>query len=355
MHNGKLLPFKTSPDSLCLLRLSAIGDICHVLPVVRTIQKYWPLTKLTWIIGKTEHQLVHDIPGINFIIFDKSNGLAAYLEIARHLKDQKFDALLHMQMSLRASLVSLLVKSKIKLGFDRQRAKDMQWLFTNHKIRAVSRQHVIDSFFCFTEALGIPDKEIVWDIPISDADMQSATDFLAKEKFIVISPCSGKSYRNWNVAGYAKLADYIVDKYAIHVCLTGGNSETEEAYGREIMALTKSASVTNLIGKTTLKELLAVIKKSFCVISPDSGPAHMATAAGTPVIGLYATTNPSRARPYLSEKWVVSRYEDAIRAKFNKDVSQLPWGIRVRDPGTMDRITIAEVQTMLDKFIEQNH
>ena len=162
------LPFTTPPDHLCILRLSAIGDICHTLPVVRTIQQHWPKTRLTWIIGKTEYSLVCDIPDIEFIVFDKSLGWRAYSELRKKLEGQSFDALLHMQMSLRASLISLLVDTPIKLGFDRKRAKDMQWLFSNHKIESRPNQHVIDSFFGFTDALGIRERELRWDIPIPE-------------------------------------------------------------------------------------------------------------------------------------------------------------------------------------------
>ena len=125
----------------CILRLSAVGDICHTLPVVRTLQQVWPNTKLTWIIGRLEHSLVGDIPDIEFIIFDKAKGFHAYRELHQQMKGRHFDVLLHMQMSLRASLASLLIPAKIRLGFDKQRANDMQWLFTNARI-AFDNNHV---------------------------------------------------------------------------------------------------------------------------------------------------------------------------------------------------------------------
>jgi heptosyltransferase I len=89
------------------------------------------------------------------------------------------------------------------------------------------------------------------------------------------------------------------------------------------------------------------------VIAPDSGPAHLATAVGTPVIGLYATTNPDRARPYLSAEYVVNKYPDAVMAKYGVPPEKLPWGTRVRDAGTMDRISPADVIGMLDKILDQ--
>ena len=87
------------------------------------------------------------------------------------------------------------------------------------------------------------------------------------------------------------------------------------------------------------------------MISPDSGPAHMATAMGTPVIGLYATTNPDRARPYLSSEWTVNRYPDAIQKKYHKKVEDVSWGARVRDEWAMSLITITDIKQLVDQFL----
>ena len=345
--------FTTTPKNICILRLSAIGDICHTLPIIRTLQSHYPESKITWIIGKTEYELIKGLSGINFIIFDKKNGLKEYLSIYSKLHSLKFDVLLHMQMSLRASLISLIIKAQVKIGFDKKRAKDGQWLFTNKKIKHIPNQHVIDSLFGFTEALGIKDRQLVWDIPIPEKDKKSASTALNHiSNYIVVSPCSSKDYRNWHAQGYAKVIDYIKEKFQYDVILTGGNSKVEKKYADEIMRTCKFPPL-NLIAKTNLKELLSIINGAKCMISPDSGPAHMATAMGTPVIGLYATTNPDRARPYLSANWVVNLYPDAIDKKYHKQVEEMPWGTRVRDEWAMNLITIKSLKNMIDKFIQQ--
>ena len=154
------LPLTSPPATLCILRLSAVGDICHTLPIVRTLQQVWPDTKLTWIIGKLEYSLVGDIPGIEFIIFDKAKGFQAYRKLRQQMKDRNFDVLLHMQMSLRASLASLLVPANIPLGFDKQRASDLQWLFTNAQNAYKSKQHVMDSLYGFLDSLGSDEKQL---------------------------------------------------------------------------------------------------------------------------------------------------------------------------------------------------
>jgi len=348
------LPFNSAPTHLCLLRLSAVGDVCHALPIVRTIQAQWPETKITWIIGRLEASLIGDIPGIEFIIFDKSRGVAAYRELRQAMKGRRFDALLHMQMSLRASLISLLVPTRIRLGFDRERAKDLQWLFTNHKIKHRPQQHVVDGFFCFGEAIGIKAKTLCWDIPIPAEAQQFCAQQITNDdrKLLVISPCSSMSYRNWHVAGYAAVADYAVDKHNMQVIISGGPAAIEQQYGEAITQQCLHKPL-NLVGKTNLKQLLALLDRATVVVAPDSGPAHMATAVRTPVIGLYASTNPDRARPYLSADYVVNRYPDAIRQKHAKRVDEMPWGTRVRDEGTMALITSDEVCAMLDKVLAQ--
>lgn len=349
-----LLPFDAAPKSLCILRLSAVGDICHTLPVVRTIQKVWPNTKITWIIGKLEATLVGDIPDIEFIVYDKSAGIRAYKQIYETLKHRKFHALLHMQMSLRSSLINRLIPTQIRIGFDKKRAKDLQWLFNNYQIPSHTRQHVMDSFFGFAEILGVNEKILSWDIPLSSVDRDYIDLKLHTNKaLLIISPCSSMSYRNWFSERFADVADYATQKYGMQVVLSGGNSRIEREHGKEIMSRSKAEPI-NLIGKTNLKQLLALLDKATTLITPDSGPAHMATAVDTPVIGLYACTNPERARPYLSSAYAVNRYSDAILDKYKKNEDQLTWGTRVRDPGTMARITVKDVTDKLDLLMEKN-
>jgi len=350
------MPVLTAPaQSVCILRLSAVGDICHSLPVLRSIQAAWPQCKISWVIGRNEYQLVKTIDNVEFIVFDKGAGAAAYWRLWRQLRQRRFDVLLHLQMSLRASLVSLCIPAAIKLGFDRARAKDLQWLFSNAKIAAVEHQHVIDSFLGFVDAMGIQDHRLAWDIPIPPAALQRAEQLLRlgndddQRRLAIISPCSAMAYRNWSVSGYSQLCQALQQR-GFRVVLTGGPSAIERQYGADIVAQC-DAKPLNLIAKTSLPELLALLAKATFVISPDSGPAHMATAVNTPVIGLYACTNPDRARPYLSARYVVNRYPEAVRDKYRKSVTELPWGIRVRDPGTMDRISVADVLEKVDLLI----
>ncbi len=347
------------PETLCLLRLSALGDITHVLPTLRTLQSHWPSTKITWIIGKTEYQLVKAIDDVDFIIFDKSSGLSAYLDlhkqIKQHLQGQSFDVLLHMQLSIRASLASLFIPAKIKLGFDKERAKDMQSLFCNRQITPQStRQHVLDSFLEFPRFFGLY-PVLRWDLPVSASAIETIKLKIGCEKkLFVINPCAvakSKNWRNWTSEGYAEIADYVTDKYDMRVVLTGGNSQLEQTTASEILKFCKTAKPVNLIASTNIAELVAVLHLADILLAPDTGPAHIASALGTKTIGLYATTNPERAGPYNFRQYVVNRYPEALRQYHQQSVADAGWGKRIKTAESMKLITVDDVINQIENIL----
>ncbi len=345
------LPFGQPPVSLCVIRLSAIGDTCHTVPVVRALQDAWPTTRITWIVGKTEHSLLRGLEGVELVVLDKARGLRGYADVRRGLGGRRFDALLHMHASARANIVSLLAKSPLRVGFDRARARDSQWLFTNVKLPARPQRHVMDGLFELAELLGVPRGAPRWDIPVEPKDVElAASRFEPGRPTLVISPCTGqrfRNYRNWRVDSYAEIADYAAKRYGARVLLTGGSTEIERSYGLGIAEQSKSDPL-NLIGQTSLKQLLAILQRSTVVLCPDSGPAHMATAVGTPVVGLYATSNRLRTGPYFSQHLVVDKYPEAVAHEFGRPIETLRCGQRVRDPAAMDLITVPDVTAKLD-------
>lgn len=342
---------KQPPDRLCLIRLSAIGDTCHTVPVVRAIQDAWPDTEITWIIGKVEHSLMAGLESVKFVILDKSLGWRGYIDLRRQLERRDFPLLLHMHASQRANLASLNIRTPVRLGFDRARARDGQYFFCNRHLPARPRRHVMDGLFEFAEHIGIERPDPRWDIPVDDADRRIAAETIdADRPSLVISPCTGqrfRNFRNWRAERYAEIADYAADRYGAQVLLTGGSTEIEQTYGVAIEAASQCRP-RNLIGKTSLKTLLCLLERASVVLCPDSGPAHMATAVGTPVVGLYATSNRHRTGPYFSQHLVVDKYPEAVMAEFGVPVDQIRWGRRVRNPDAMDRISVGDVREKLD-------
>jgi heptosyltransferase I len=345
--------FPEPPKSVCLLRLSAIGDTCHVLPVLRTLQQEWPNTQFTWVIGKLEAKLMSGIPNVEFVVFDKARGFAGIREIKQRFKGQRFDLLMHMQLSIRASALAMAIPARVKLGFDLPRAREMQWLFTTHRIERAERQHVLDSFFGFAEKLGIRERLLRWDIPIPEAARDYAQNLIPDGQLsMVISPCSSHRMRNWRAEYYAQVADFAANAYGMRIVLCGGRSALEKRTGEQIASHMRQPCI-NAIGKDTLIELLATLERATILLSPDSGPAHMGTAVGTPVLGLYAATNPLRSGPYLSRQLCVDKYDAASRALLGKPASEIPWTTKIEREGVMDLITPDDVIKKLQSFMTQ--
>ncbi len=338
---------------MCIVRLSAIGDVTHMVPVIRTLQKYWPRTELTWIIGKHEAALVSDIPNIEFVEFDKTRAVDSYRNIYRVMKHRKYDVLLCAQVSMRANLIGALIPATLKLGYDRARSKDLHACFINHRIAAASQQHVLDSFFSFIEYLGLHNRDMRWEYNVPENACEFADRHLAQDRFtVIISPCSSHALRDWSPQRYAAVADYAVQSLNAQVVLCGGASDREKQIGHEIESHMQTRPL-NLIGKDTLKKFLALLQRADVIISPDSGPAHMATGLGTPVIGLYAASNPKRSGPYLSQRWCIDKYDAAARTFRNKPASKLKWGTKLEYAGVMNLISVQNVTAKLAELAQQ--
>jgi len=353
MHGASLRP-DNPPTKLCLVRLSALGDVTHAVPVVRTLQKVWPGTRITWIVGRLEAELVAGLPGVELVVFDKARGMRAYRDLARALRGQRFDVLLQMQVALRANLAGRLVRAPLRVGFDRARSRDGHGLFVNRRIPPHPRAHVLDGFFDFLRALGIEERELRWDIPVPPAAAERARAWLPGEsRYLAINACSSariNNWRNWSAERYAAVIDHAARVHDLQPVLTGGPAPAEHAMARAIAAQAHTP-VIDLVGQTAPKELLAVVERADVAIAPDTGPLHIAAAAGTPVIGLYATSNPDRTGPYLWRDWAVNHYPEALADELGLTPAQARWGQRVRSPEAMQRVTVAEVTERLDALL----
>jgi heptosyltransferase I len=338
-------------SSLCILRLSALGDATHVLPVIRRIQSEWPDCRLTWVIGKAEARLLEGLDGVEFVVYDKRGGAAALREFRAAMRGRRFDALLHMQLALRANLLSSFISARRRIGYDRARSKEGHGLFINERI-APGGYHVLDAFRQFLAPLGIPAGPVEWRLPLpAEASQWARAQWPEAGDTLLMSPCSSHVLRNWHVEGYAALADHAMSK-GWRVVLSGGRSELERRMSEEIKARCARAPL-DLVGKDTLKQMIALQAQADLVVGPDSGPVHVANAVGTPVLGLYACTDAERSGPYSDRRWTVNRYAEAAEKFMGRPASGLRWGQRIEKPGVMDLVRIDDVIRKFDDFCTQ--
>ena len=244
------------------------------------------------------------------------------------------------------------IDAPIRLGFDLRRARDFQWLFTNRRIPAAPQEHALEAMMGFATAIGAQPTPMRWDIPFGEDERQFAADYRSPGMpLVVISPCSSqraRNFRNWSIENFQAVVAHLRARGS-RVVISGGPSELEREYGA---ALARDGAADDLTGRTTLKQLVALFDAADLVICPDSGPAHMATAMRTAVVGLYATSNPARTGPYVSRELTVNRYPDAVAKYIGKPIEKLRWGQRVRHPDAMDLITVEDVTSKVDAFFD---
>lgn len=343
--------FQSSPHTVCILRLSAIGDVTHVLPVLHAMRVQWPEAEITWICGALEYKLLACVPGVRFIVFDKADGWRAYRQVRHELAGKRFDVLLHMQVAARANLLSRLIRADLRIGWDRSAWRDLHGWFIDHSISNSKNRHQVDSFLAFAAALGVETDGPVWDYPIPDAATRFAGQHVdSNRKTLLISPCSSHALRNWVPARYAAVADYAIAEHGMQVILSGGPGKVESRMGQQIEQAMQHTPL-NLIGRDTLVQSMAMLQAVDVVIAPDTGPAHMANAVGTKVIGLYACTNPQRSGPYHSRGICIDEYDQAAQRFLGKPATALRWGTKIEQAGVMELITVEQVTAMLDRVL----
>ncbi len=325
-------------NHIAILRLSALGDVCHAMLVVTAIKKRYPNAKITWITSPLEAHIVRHIPDVNVCVYDKKTGIKGMLAIRQKLASISFDVLLHMQWSLRASILSRMVKANTRVGFALSHSREKQHWFVNELAPEPRGPHVLDALFSLAEAIDVKELPLKSDITLESLAVN------LPPKYVVINPSASKQERNWTLAGYQSLIHFFAER-AIPVVLTGSPAQQEVNFANTLLddpAIEKTA-VINLVGKTSIAQMMSVIHSSALVISPDTGPAHIATLVGTPVVGLYAHSNPKRTGPYKDLDKVVSVYDELAEQEYGKPSSELAWAARVHDPDAMSDIDLEQV------------
>jgi heptosyltransferase I len=282
--------------------LSAIGDAVHVLPVANALKRAWPDCRITWVVQPGARALAEGHPAIDdFVVFGRTRGIGAwrgFRDVRDELRTRSFDLLLGLQVYFKAGLITAMARARVKLGFDLRRARDAQWLFTNERISARPPQHVQDQYFEFLTHLGIDPEPVTWGLSVTDAERASQAAFfdgLAKPACAVVVGTSRRE-KNWEPERYARLLEQIEAKHGLRPILVGGAAPEERRIADAILAETRAHAVDALAND--LRKLVWILDGSALVVTPDTGPLHIARALGTPVVSLFGHTNPKRSGPY---------------------------------------------------------
>jgi heptosyltransferase I len=332
--NGSIDP-GCPPTRVAVVRLSAIGDTVHAMPLATSIKRAWPDCHVTWVIQPGPHRLMRGRPDVDeFLVFHRERGLRAYRDFRREVGERRYDLVLVPHPYFKAGLAARLLPAPLRVGYDRARSKDLSWLATNRRIPARPPGHVQDQYFEFLDYIGVP-TVAEWDFHFTPAERQAQAAWSAAgdgRPILAVATRSSRVEKDWTLDRTARVLDAAVEEFGFRTILVGGPSKGESADAVALTRLCRFPPTAEL--RYDLRELAWLLDASDAVISPDTGPLHMAVALGTPTIGLYGFTDPKRVGPYR-------RFDDLLIDRYTREGETRP--SRETRPGNMTRITVEDV------------
>jgi heptosyltransferase I len=326
----------TPLDRVGVVMMSAVGDAVHVLPVLTAIKRHTPAAHVSWVLQPGPATLVRGHPAVDeIVLFDRAAGWRAFVDVRRALRARPFDVVLDLQVYLKAGIVTGFTRAPIKLGFDRARARDANWLFTSKRIPAHPvGQHVQDQYFEFLTALGIPHDPVQWGLGPWPAERGAQREFFARiaRPVAVIVVATSKPEKDWIPERWGDVARALDADFGLQPVLVGGTSPRERHAESVIRA--RAPGAISALG-CGLRPLVGILDGAALALSPDTGPLHMAVALDRPVISLMGYTNPKRTGPYR-------RFHDLMIDAYGDAGEDYPISMETR-PGRMPRITVDDV------------
>lgn len=295
---------QSPPQRILIIKPSALGDIVHTLPVLNLLRQRWPEAKISWLVGRAFAGLLEGHPQLDHVIpFDRRRfGKAWYhpgvgyelLSLVQELSDQKFDLVIDLQGLFRSGLLTALTRAPVRVGF--ANARELAHLFYTHHVPVHTlEQHAVDRYLSVTEALGCGRAPVGFHFATDAADRAAVDGMLnGVDRFALLLPGTNWVTKRWPAERYAEIIAPLQRDFGLSTVIGGGADDLPIA-----SAISKfSADHLNLTGKTTLKQLVALIERAAVVIANDSGPMHIAAALGKPLVTPFGPTNPIRTGPY---------------------------------------------------------
>ena len=326
-----------------IVMMSAIGDAVHVLPVVTALKRHDRSCHIAWVLQPGPASLVRGHPSVDeIIVFDRRRGLRGLFEVRRAMAAQSLDLLIDLQVYAKASVVTALAPARVKLGFDRARARDLNWLVTTQRIPPHAPQHVQDQYFEFLTALGVPAEPVVWDLGPwpAERDRPRAPAISLGGPLATLVIGASHPEKEWPADRWAAVCDALVDRWGLIPVLAGGSRDRERATQAAIMARACHRPRSTL--GVPLRDLVMLLDASELVIALDTGPLHMAVALDRPVVSLMGYNNPKRVGPYR-------RFHDLIVDAYGDPGEHYPISLAHRY-GRMPRIQVDDVLAKVEHW-----
>ena len=290
---------------ILIVLLGAIGDVARALPLLNRLRAGYPAAHIAWAIEPRAAPLLERHPALDArLVFERAGGPAAFWRFLRQMREARYDLALDLQRHAKSGLVSFASGAPVRIGFHRRNAKELNWLWNTHSIDPVEPHGwKLEQYLRFAELLELPQGGPTFGITLGPEEQARVTALLAPltRPFATLFLGSTWESRLWFPEGFAAVADGL-DALGMDAVLVGGADTT--AIATETVALARRPPL-DLRGRTTLRETYGLLARARVALGPDSGPMHLAAAAGTPVVSLWGATAPGRSAPFGSADLVL--------------------------------------------------
>lgn len=298
---------RNSVKNILVVKMSAIGDVIHALPVSYAIKETFPDSHLTWVVESACRDLVTHNPYIDEVIdfpkrdFRSLRGLIDHLPpLRRRLTERSYDDALDLQGLLKSAVIIYLSQAKQTLGFCNMR--EMSQLVSPAVCGLHQGGHVVERYLDVARALGCSVQRVVFPLLNTTAEVANAEAIAGQaglnldQPYVLLAPGANWPNKRWPAAYYAELCDKLAQIKVVPV-LTGAGSDQGLA---DAIIAQASVMPVDLTGRTSLMELAAIIRRCRCFVGGDTGPVHLAAALSVSVVGLFGPTDTNRNGPYGS-------------------------------------------------------
>lgn len=292
--------------NILVVKLSAIGDVIHALPVSYAIKERFPEAHLTWVVEKPAYPILEDNPYIDeIILFEKAKfrSVSGFLHeigpFRRLLRARRYDASLDLQGLFKSAAIVWNAGARQRVGTANMR--EGAHLVSRPVRGAHAEGHIVERYLDVARALGCTVDEVRFPVAVSERDRAAAETLLAREgvqdgrAFVAFAIGANWPNKRWPVEHFAALADRLYRAHYVPVLVGGGR--LDETLAQDIMAASEVPPV-NLVGRTNLKQLAHIFTRAALVLGGDTGPVHLAAGLGTPTVMLMGPTDANRNGPY---------------------------------------------------------
>ena len=308
----------TDMENILIIKPSSLGDIVLALPALSALRRNFPNARISWVVRPEFAPLLEEHPHLDeMILFDRKllgkawfrpGAFCSLARLIRRLRRSKFDAVFDFQGLFRTAALGWLSGCKNRFGMANAR-EGARFLYTHKVEQNQDCIHLVDYYLKVIEAAGAPDLRVEFVLPQDAAAADSARRLLREhdigpEKYVVFVPGSTDADKCWPVERFAALAQKISSRFSVPIVATGMASEASFIDRLSSLA---NVPVINLAGRTSLKELTALLRAAKLVVSNDTGPGHIAAALGTPLVLMFSWSNPARIAPYGRPECMVAR------------------------------------------------